>query len=164
MTLIGRSLKSCERQGVRMKVRCPFKSPCEWYSLALEEMGQRERPGDEHNPRILQYHMSTSIKSTEDEVSWCSAFVNWCIINSGKKGTNSAVARSWLKWGKQLDKPKIGAITVLWRKSRYSWQGHVGFFVSQSDTHISLLGGNQHDRVCISSYEKQRLLGYRWPV
>jgi hypothetical protein len=41
--------------------------------------------------------------------------------------------------------------------------GHVGFFVKSTATEIRLLGGNQSDKVCESSYSCERLMGYRLP-
>jgi hypothetical protein len=32
------------------------------------------------------------LKATTDEVAWCAAFVNWCLVSAGKKGCNSARA------------------------------------------------------------------------
>ncbi|QKP77125.1 hypothetical protein HT051_06445 [Methyloligella sp. GL2] len=46
-----------------------------------------------------------------------------------------------------------------------SWQGHVAFFVKDlGNGRIQILGGNQSDRVSLSTYPKSRLLGYRMPA
>ena len=134
-----------------------------WYTIAATQVGQGEMPGGDHNPQILQYHMTTRLKATEDEISWCSSFVNWCLIQAGKGGTDSAAARSWLKWGNKIEEPRLGCIVILWRKDPAAWQGHVGFFEGESQSDVFLLGGNQQDRVGVDSYEKSRVLGYRWP-
>ena len=138
----------------------------EWYRLArreladgIEEWGE---PG-EHNPRIIEYHASVPAGFTENEVPWCSSFVNWCMEQAGITGTNSAAARSWERWGKKLAEPKVGAIAVFWRESKTSGLGHVGFFVSEKTHSITVLGGNQGDRVSVAAYPKEKLLGYRWP-
>jgi uncharacterized protein (TIGR02594 family) len=83
--------------------------------------------------------------------------------HSDIRGTDSAAARSWEKWGKKLSEPKLGALAVFWRGEKSSELGHVGFFVRDSSTEVSVLGGNQGDRVTIADYPKARLLGYRWP-
>lgn len=139
------------------------RDPFPWLTLARGEIGVKEMKGKKHNPQIIQYHLTTSYKATSDEVSWCSAFVNWCLLNSGFTGTNNAAARSWLKWGRELKKPQHGCITILWRRSPKSWQGHVGFFIDEDHENVFLLGGNQKDSVCIRAYPKNRVLGYRWP-
>ena len=135
----------------------------DWYQLALREMdsGVAEIGGGEHNPRILEYHQTTTLAATDDETAWCSSFVNWCVSSSGLQGTRSAAARSWLNWGRPLDEPATGCIVVLKRGTK-PWQGHVGFFSGMSGSHLLILGGNQSNEVNISSYHRNRLLGYRW--
>jgi hypothetical protein len=39
----------------------------------------------------------------------------------------------------------------------------VAFYVSETATHIKVLGGNQSNQVKESNYPKSRLIGYRWP-
>jgi len=137
-----------------------------WIDIAKKEIGNKEITGGKDNPRILEYHSTTLLKAKHDEVPWCSAFVNWVISQTGLKGTGSASARSWLKWGKGIAEPAVGAITVIWRTSPKSWEGHVGFYLGpdpNDKSRILVLGGNQKDRVSIASYETSRVLGYRWP-
>jgi uncharacterized protein (TIGR02594 family) len=137
-----------------------------WMTVAEQEMrnGVREVAGASSNPRIIQYHATTSLQAQDDETSWCSSFVNWCMMQAGQRGTNRANARSWLDWGQALDEPRFGCVTVLWRESRSSWKGHVAFFNGISGSNVSLLGGNQSDSVRISNYAASRVLGYRWPA
>ncbi len=131
----------------------------------------KELPGDADNPRIVEYLRSTNLdapSSSQDETSWCSAFVNWCVERAGYEGTDSAWARSWLNWGKDAGSdPPIGAIVVLQRPPDPT-SGHVGFLVEKPNLAlpveqrvIGLLGGNQSDSVKVSSYPATRLLGYR---
>lgn len=138
-----------------------------WYQIAQRELntGVQELPGPQHNPRILEYHASTTLgqaDARQDETPWCSSFVNWCISQSNHKGTNSAWARSWLNFGVETDEPRLGCIVVLKRGSSPT-KGHVGFYKQSSSGLISLLGGNQGNRVKVSRFEKNRLLSYRWP-
>lgn len=132
-----------------------------WFLIAQKEVGIVETPGPKNNPKILKYHQATTLKATADEVPWCSSFVSWCLEESKHKSTKSAWARSYLNWGKKLDKPVLGCIVVF---SRGDNSGHVGFFVSQTSTSILVLGGNQDDQVKYKYYPKARLLGYRWPI
>lgn len=53
------------------------------YKIARAEKGVHEIAGVKHNDRILDYHQATTLKAQADEVSWCSAFVNWCYIQAG---------------------------------------------------------------------------------
>ncbi len=137
-----------------------------WYRLARREMAdgvvEFGDPG-EHNPRILDYHATVAGGFLENEVPWCSSFINWCMEQSGIAGTDSAVARSWERWGRKIDAPKVGAVAVFWRESKSSGLGHVGFYASETSTKVAVLGGNQGNRVSVDNYPKARLLSYRWP-
>lgn len=131
------------------------------YEIAKGELGQKEVRGGE-NPRIIEYHSATTLKAQEDEVAWCSAFVSWCLEKARIKSTKSAAARSYLEWGQAvaLKDAREGDIVVFKRGSS-SWQGHVGFFVSQDNDYITVLGGNQSDAVTYAKYSKANLLGVR---
>lgn len=132
-----------------------------WMPIAVCELGELEFPGSQHNPRIQEYLRVCGLE-TGDETAWCSAFVNWCMKQSGQAYTAKANARSWASYGDALVTPRYGAITVLWRGSPGSWQGHVGFFLMERGTRIKLLGGNQNNQVCAAWYPRDRVIGYRW--
>ena len=139
-----------------------------WMLIALREIGQREIAGAHHNPRIVEYHQSTLLRARTDEVPWCASFVNWCVREAGLKGTNSAAAASWARWGVQCD-ARRGAVTVIYnstaRNSSLTTTGnHVGFLVKETPTHFELLGGNQADSVKISRFARAswKLKAYRW--
>lgn len=145
-----------------------------WLAIASREIGVFEIPGKEHNPRILEYLQTiTNIGDTwksADETPWCSAFVNWCVEKAGYVGTRSAISASWLTWGRKIDKPIKGCITIFSRENR---GGHVGFYWDETptmtETYIQILGGNQENLeteiggVNLKYYRKSRLLGYRIP-
>lgn len=132
-----------------------------WLEIASQELGVSEIAGMNHSKRILQYHSETSLKANTDEIPWCSSFVNWCMKQSMIKGTYSAAARSWLKWGYECE-PVKGCIVVL-RRGKDEVSGHVGFLVDIDDNFVHLLGGNQSNKVCVQKYARHDVLGYRWP-
>jgi uncharacterized protein (TIGR02594 family) len=135
-----------------------------WMDLARDFIGVREIRGAQHNPEIIEWFKESGhgwIK--DDETAWCAAFANAMLERVDIKGTNSVAARSFLDWGRELKKPKPGALAVFWRGNKNGWQGHVGFYVGETATHVQVLGGNQKDAVSIASYDKDQLLGYRWP-
>ena len=137
-----------------------------WYQLATAELGQQEIRGARHNPRIVSYQQATGLRATDDETAWCGSFVAWCLREAGVRYdvTRAAAARSWLSWGRKLDKPTIGCVVVFWRGKRDGWQGHVEFFAGRAKNgDILVLGGNQGDAVSIRPYSVSQLLGYRWP-
>lgn len=129
------------------------------YEIAKGEIGVKELRGGE-NPRILEYHDCTDLDACEDEIAWCSAFMNWCQWHAGNEITRSAAARSWLKWGKPLDKPVEGCVVVFKRPPNPA-SGHVAFFVRESGGMVLALGGNQGDQVKESWFHGSDVLGYR---
>lgn len=146
---------------LRKVVETP-ESDLPWLAIAFAETGTHEFPGDADNPRIVEYLHSTNLGApswNEDETKWCSAFVNWCIERAGYEGTDSAWAKSWLNWGKEIKKPVVGCVAVFTREDG----GHVGFYMGNTKTAIRVLGGNQSDEVKESAYPKSQLLGYRLP-
>lgn len=151
-------------------MHCPADyTPFPWMLHAEQEHGISEMPGLNTEPHIAAYLASVGMAPAPrgDETPWCSAFVNWCMEQVGVLGTGRANARSWLNWIHanpcSLAKPPWGAVVVLWRVRRSSWQGHVGFYVGTEGNNVLLLGGNQGNRVSIRSYTEDRILGYRWP-
>lgn len=134
-----------------------------WLEIAFKEENVAEIPGDKDNQRIKEYRKPSGHSEQSDPVSWCADFVGWCLTQAGLNATGSQAARSYLQWGQEIQKPVVGCVTVLWRESRDSWKGHVGFYVGESPTHVLLFGGNQGDKVCLAEYPKERVLSYRWP-
>ena len=133
-----------------------------WLEVATGEIGVEEVPGPGDNPRVIEYHQTTTLKATDDSVAWCSSFVNWCMKQAGITGTGSAAARSWLNWGKKLDNPRNGCIAVL-KRGNNPKNGHVAFYVGDGNSSIRLLGGNQGDQVKVTTFPKSMVLSYRWP-
>jgi uncharacterized protein (TIGR02594 family) len=143
-----------------------------WLARAQAELGVKEIPGPEDDPRVVEYHSTTTLDATDDEVPWCSSFINWCFVMETMRATCSARARSWLRWGVPMDRPPVGCVVVLARgggnqpgPAVIEAQGHVGFFVGFAEGgDVRLLGGNQRDSVCITPYPASRVLGFRWPA
>lgn len=135
-----------------------------WLKIARAEIGVKEVPGQKHSLRILEYHSATSLHASSDEVPWCASFVNWCLRECRYKGTNSAMARSFMEMPAQLIRPVHGCIVVLWRGKRDSPSGHVAFYESGDRESVLVLGGNQANEVCMKRYPKEMVLGYFWPV
>jgi uncharacterized protein (TIGR02594 family) len=136
-----------------------------WMTEALTHKGIREEPGHkENNATILQFFDDVGhgwVKN--DETPWCAAFVGACLEAVDKAGTGALNARSYLKWGKKVSKPEYGDVVIFWRGKKNSWQGHVAFFVKETDKYVYVLGGNQRNSVNVARYPKSRVLGYRRP-
>ncbi|GAG88566.1 unnamed protein product [marine sediment metagenome] len=130
--------------------------------IALSQYGVTEIVGGEHNPTILKYFKDIGHSWVkDDEMAWCSAFVNWCCFHAGKNYTGELNARSWLKVGHRAVEPQVGDIVVFWREKESGWKGHVGFYINETEDYINVLGGNQSNQVKIAAYPKHRLLQYR---
>jgi uncharacterized protein (TIGR02594 family) len=131
------------------------------FEIAKTQIGVKEIVGKKHNPKILEFGTATSLKPKDDETPWCATSANWCLMKAGIKGTNSAAARSFLKWGTKIDVPFEGCLVVFWRGSKTSSKGHVAFYVRETAKYIYCLGGNQGNEFCIAKYPKEQLLSYR---
>lgn len=161
-------------KAVSAPITAPAVPSAPWMDIAVAELGVHEDslPG-QHNARIVEYHQTTTLKAADDETPWCSSFVNWVMKQSGRSGTNSAAAKSWLNWGMAVTNPTPGVIVVIkkntpgFTQATGSYSGfHVGFFVSLSPTHIRILGGNQGNKVKYSSFplSAYEIKGYRKPI
>lgn len=134
------------------------------YALASEELGMREVQGPRHNPDIVQMFADVGHSWVkDDETAWCAAFVGAMLERAGLPSTRKLNARSYNEWGEAvpLVSAQPGDLVVFSRGDPNGWQGHVGFFVNRTDTHIEVLGGNQADQVSIAGYPVSRLLGVR---
>jgi len=149
-------------QGARLRKEPPLVNGIApaWLAIARKEVGTSELYGTKNNPRIVEYHAKTRLNAKDDETAWCSSFACWCLEEAGIQSTRSAWAKDFLKWG-QSSELRLGAIVVL---SRGENSGHVGFLETWDESRLWLVGGNQGDRVSLSSFSKTRLLGVRWPV
>jgi uncharacterized protein (TIGR02594 family) len=130
-----------------------------WHEIARKEVGVKEFVGIADNPRVVEYHSTTTLRATDDEVPWCSSFVNWVMKKAGYPITKSAAARSWLKYGKQIAEPVPGCIVVMSRNGG----GHVGFYESTQHGNVRVLGGNQDDAVNVKPFRPTRILAYVLP-
>jgi uncharacterized protein (TIGR02594 family) len=134
-----------------------------WMAIARKYYGQHEYANGD-NQFIVQCHATTTLGARSDEVPWCSSFVNRVMEDAGYKGTDSAAAMSWTKWGQNvgsLSNAREGDIVVI----NGSSGEHVGFFVRASNGRMTLLGGNQSDQVKESTYNlsSYRIVAVRRP-
>jgi uncharacterized protein (TIGR02594 family) len=128
--------------------------------IAEKEIGVKE---GENASRIIEYNAYTELDAQNDEIPWCSSFANFVVAQAGLVGTKSAAAKSWLKWGKELQDPIPGCIVVM-NRGKNPALGHVGFYVkTENDGLIVICGGNQHNEVNISNFFPNSILSYRAP-
>lgn len=143
-------------------------------ALGLDDAKPLSPPWVTEARRFLGLHevknagvLDKALRLDASEIAWCGAFVGLVIATALPKEplpANPLGSRNWMKFGKPLSGPQIGAVAVFWRGSKTGWQGHVGIVVGHDKAHLHVLGGNQSDSVSIARIAKNRLLGYRWPV
>jgi uncharacterized protein (TIGR02594 family) len=135
-----------------------------WLKEAWREFGQAERLGASDNPRILALFRDAGHASVaHDETAWCAAFCGACLERARITSTRSLMARSYLQWGTAIEEPRWGAIAVFSRGTDPA-EGHVGFWLGETEESVVLLGGNQGNAVSVARYAKSRLLALRWPT
>lgn len=135
------------------------------------QLGVLEVAGNEHHPRILEFHSHTTLHATTDEVAWCASSVCCWLEESDRRSTRSARARSFLGWGVKLAEPLFGCICIVTRgrgrqpgPEDHTAKGHVGILIDMPTPHeMVLLAGNQNNKVCERTFELERLLGWRMP-
>lgn len=95
------------------------------------------------------------------KTEWCAAFVSHVLRQEGKPTAEFPLwSRSYLQWGEEVDEPRKGDLVIFEREGS-DWQGHVGFYVRETEANILVLGGNQNNKVGYKLYPKKKLLGIR---
>jgi uncharacterized protein (TIGR02594 family) len=152
-----------------LKLTSMFKKPeNKVYKIAESYIGTHEIPGEDDNPKIVEFFAKVGHSWVkDDETAWCAAFVGACLEEAGYKSTKKLNARSYLEWGDAVmpNQAEKGDVIIFWRESPQSWKGHVAFFHSyDANGNLNVLGGNQSNAVTIETYKKGRLLGVRRPI
>ena len=79
----------------------------------------------------------------------------------------NAGAQTWMNFGFGLDQPRLGAITIVYRKhanaATTSTGYHVAFYLGGPAHAPTLFGGNQGNQVCAKAFHGWFVKGYRWP-
>jgi len=143
------------------------------FSVAYRFLGLKEVAGHASSPQVLAMLQITDPSVQDDDVPWCSGFLNYIcwLLNCQRSG--SLAARSWLKVGRPITIEQAEPdcdVVILSRGAGpqpgpdvIAAPGHVGFFAGLDPAHgaVSLLGGNQGDAVSVASFPTPRILGIR---
>ena len=133
-----------------------------WFATKPDKHYIAQWPKSDHwNPVIVEFFkQGTGLKVSNDMVEWCAAFVNYCLVQSGRAGTLNPSSQSFLPDYKPkvpgsgkfevASTPRQGDIVVFTCHRADNDEplglGHVGFLSSASytpgDTHVHLLAGN----------------------
>jgi len=143
------------------------------FEIAQRYIGIKEIPGKLANPQIVAMLQLEDSSVKDDEVPWCSAFVNYVCWLLRLPRSKSLSARSWLSIGQAIDSMDAEAgfdVVVLKRGGEgqpgpevLDAPGHVGFFAGLEDNGgtVLLLAGNQGDAVNVSRFPLEQVLGFR---
>lgn len=132
-----------------------------WLQIARRDIGLAEVPGAASAPAIVRMWQAVKAPFTDDATPWCGGALGAWMTAAGVAPPKACWrARNWLDWGKPISEPVLGCVVVFSRGAG----GHVGVVVGRT-AHggLSVLGGNQGDRVCIAAFPTARVLGYRLP-
>ena len=140
-----------------------------WMTIAKKYLGVAEIPGPRNHPTILRMLRSTTIGPPYNQTEttpWCSAAVNLIIEEARDidpripRGTMSAAAASWARWGIELEYGQYGCIVVMKRPGG----NHVGFYYDEDwDDGVRVIGGNQGDAQNIRRFPWNVITDFRWP-
>jgi len=141
------------------------------YDLAARFTGIKEMQGTVDNPMIMSFLKLDMDWPENDEVPWCSAFVNYVCWLLRLPRSKSLRARSWLQVGVPVgpDDARIGFDVVVLKRGPdpqpgpdvIEAPGHVGFYVGHGAEYVEVLGGNQSNTVKVSRYPLDNVLGVR---
>ena len=131
-----------------------------YLKIAFGDLGKKETTNQsELEHRILQ---SLKIKVNVINTPWCAYQMCTWVEEDDKVSPKAGNARSFLRWGEEVNEPQRGDVVVFWRGSRNDGvTGHVGIYLGRSSTGIYVLGANQGDKVSIQEFSTKKLLGYR---
>ena len=140
------------------------------FDIAQRFTGIKEVGGSVDNPQIMAMLKLDNSWPEEDEVPWCSGFVNYVAWLLRLPRSKSLRARSWLQVGREVTaiEARTGFdVVVLSRGANppgpevIKAPGHVGFYAGRVADRLLVLGGNQSDQVSVASYPGARVLGIR---
>ena len=141
------------------------------FELAQRFVGTKEISGKVANSQILAMLQLDDSSVQDDEVPWCSAFVNYISWLLRLPRSKSLAARSWLSIGSSvsIENAESGFDIVVLKRGGGDQPGpevlhalgHVGFFAGYEGDQVLVLGGNQSDSVNITRFPVDRVLGIR---
>lgn len=136
-----------------------------WLVEGRKYLGEKEIKGKENNPKIVAWGKAAGIGWwNNDDDPWCAVFVGGMLAACGLPTTGSALARSYLNYGVQLDpkRPVVGAI-VVFPRGNSKINGHVGFISKVGDKTVEVLNGNSSDMVRYTTFSRASIIGLSWP-
>lgn len=131
-----------------------------WLTEARRKMGLHEKRDNAELRAFLKSDGHTL--GDPAKLPWCGDFVQTCIdltLPDEAIPTNPYWALNWLKFGRALKAPALGAVMVFSRDGG----GHVGFYVGERKADYRICGGNQQNAISEAWISKAGFKGARWP-
>lgn len=130
--------------------------------------------------KIKEYHLIGGGLNGGGNIPWCTSFINWIINKTFGSNIKFAASQEFInnKNYKKIDEALYGSIAVFATyndKNNKTGKGHTTFIIGISNDKQSYicLGGNQNNRIKLSSYSKNKriklkngymkLIGIYWP-
>jgi uncharacterized protein (TIGR02594 family) len=141
------------------------------FDLAQRFIGVKSVNGAASNAQVLAMLQLVTPTVNDDDVPWCSAFMNYIAWLLRLPRSKNLLARSWLSVGVTvgMDSAEVGFdVVILKRKGpdepgpeNLTAFGHVGLYAGREGDLLWVLGGNQNETVSITTFPVSRLLGIR---
>lgn len=163
--VVNSSTETALREAARGPVSTkPVDPP--WHAELLRRKGLHEV---RNRTTLMAWLRSDGGKTLGDpaKLPWCGDAIATCLaltLPDEPQPVNPYLARNWMKFGKAMTTPAVGAVLVFWRGARNGTSGHVGLYVGEDAGALHVLGGNQSNAITIARLDRTRLLGMRWPT
>jgi uncharacterized protein (TIGR02594 family) len=137
---------------------------------ALKEFGVHEGLGELNNQEILAWAKEVGGNVADvyknDAIPWCGLFMAVIAKRAGKQLPKDPLwALNWGTFGVHVDQPMFGDVCTFVRHTPDGkTAGHVALYLAQNTENYFIIGGNQHDEVCIMGIAKTRLYTARRPI
>jgi uncharacterized protein (TIGR02594 family) len=137
--------------------------------IAFHYDGEHEIPGVKNNPDFMALldfsdgkQDGRTLGAQNDDEAYCAKAHCACYELADIVSPRSAMARSFLPWGINLDGgPAFGCTVVLDRGAPFA---HDTWAIGRDTAgHLIGFGFNQADGAQLSRFDPARILGYRWP-
>jgi len=137
-----------------------------WLEIAYTYEGLREIPGAQTAPFIRRWLDELGAWWHDDETPWCGVAMGAWMKQAGESLPKDWYrARGWLNWGVPLSAAEFGCVVVFNGGPKRPGAGHVGIVAGQdAQGRLVVFGGNQGNKVGFAPFDRDRVLGYRYPA
>lgn len=144
-----------------------------WIKMACKYIGTHEwvlEDGSKiSNPIVQDWIEKAGGGANKNTMStpWCAYFHDAMLLLNGIGAMKHGLARAHLKWGigVENDDWRIGDSVIFRRLDKNGHDngvfGHIAFLLDWDSKSVTVVGGNQGDRVSVAVYDRRNILGVR---